>query len=262
MRELHEQKILPTLISYTVPYRNMSVDTDGWDWIKIALRSFHDHFDGQKVLVVDNDKDGEAYKPKRDWLHSYPGGIVVRNPLTRDPGFWQNHDPAWSNHHGLGIDVAVAYCQRHGFDYMLYFEPDCLIEGGEWVEAMWRCMEGGAWMSGFSHCNHSTRIIHVCPSMWKVNEPPCTVSFMRQPIEADKRHPGFDAMTDLRGAAKSWDKWDTGQRNWWIAALEGKACRARPRWTDFSHYWSGSGHTQRRRVREHHDYQKLKRYLD
>ena len=88
MQELHERKILPVLISYTVPYPNMVVDSDGWDWIKVALRSFHDHFDGQKVLVVDNDKDDEAYEPKRDWLYSYPGGIVVRNPITRDPRFW------------------------------------------------------------------------------------------------------------------------------------------------------------------------------
>ncbi len=262
MRELHERKILPVLISYTVPYPNMGVDSDGWDWIKIALRSFHDHFDGQKVLVIDNDKDDQAYEPKRDWLYSYPGGIVVRNPITRDPRFWQDHDPEWSHHHGSGIDLAVSYCRHHRYDYMLYFEPDCLIEGMEWVKAMWRCMERGAWMSGFNRCNHSTRVIHVCPSLWKVNEPPCEISFMRQPIEADRQHPRFAKMTCFRGFTKSWDKWDIGQRNWWIAALEGKACRARPRRRDFTHVWGGSGHSKRQSVREHRKWRKIKKYLD
>ena len=48
MLELEKNKILPVLISYTVPYADMLVDTDGWDWIKIALRSFHAHFPGER----------------------------------------------------------------------------------------------------------------------------------------------------------------------------------------------------------------------
>jgi hypothetical protein len=42
MLELEKNGILPTLISYTVPYDDMLTDTDGWDWIKIALGSFHE----------------------------------------------------------------------------------------------------------------------------------------------------------------------------------------------------------------------------
>lgn len=61
MLELEKNKILPVLISYTVPYADMLVDTDGWDWIKLALRSFHAHFPQEKVLVVDNDSDDDQY---------------------------------------------------------------------------------------------------------------------------------------------------------------------------------------------------------
>lgn len=262
MRRLHERSILPVLISYTAPYPDMATDSDGWDWIKIALRSFHEHFEGQYVLVIDNDGDDERYQPKKDWLYSYPEARVIRNPITENPKFWKDHDPAWNHHHGSGIDLAVAYCRHHRYEYMLYFEPDCLILGRDWVEAMWRCMEAGAWMSGFNQSNQSPRIIHICPSMWKVNEPPCDVSFSRQPIAADRQHRDFARLTEFReDAIRSWGRWDTAQKNWWIADLEGKACRARPWPQDFIHVWGGSGHSRRRRVREHQYWPKFRKYL-
>ena len=89
MLALEANKILPVLISYTVPYADMLEDTDGWDWIKIALRSFHAQFPGEKVLVVDNDSDDSRYTQKREWLHAYAGAIVIRNPETRDAVFWR-----------------------------------------------------------------------------------------------------------------------------------------------------------------------------
>lgn len=93
MLELEKNGILPALISYTVPYADMLTDTDGWDWIKIALRSFHVHFPGEKVLVVDNDMEDERYAGKRAWLNAHPDAIVIRNPVTRDLRFWNNHNP-------------------------------------------------------------------------------------------------------------------------------------------------------------------------
>jgi len=116
---LEKNKILPVLISYTVPYADMLVDTDGWDWIKIALRSFHEHFPGEKVLVVDNDSDDDGYARKRAWLHAYSGAIVIRNPLTRDAVFWRQHHPRHNHHHGAGIDLAVDYCRQRGYEFLL-----------------------------------------------------------------------------------------------------------------------------------------------
>src|SRR5262249_17650744 len=114
MLDLGKNRIQPALGSYTLPYAGMLTDADGWDWIKIALRSFHAHFAGEKVLVVDNDLEDERYAGKRAWLHSYPDVFVIRNPATRDPRFWNDHDPNSNHHHGAGIDIAVDYCRRHG----------------------------------------------------------------------------------------------------------------------------------------------------
>lgn len=261
MRQLEKHRILPVLISYTVSYPDMSVDSDGWDSIKVALGSFHDHFAQEKVLVVDNDKDDEAYAGKKKWLYSYPHAIVVRNQLTQAPDFWPNHHPRSNHHHGHGIDLAAAYCRRHGYDYMLYFEPDCLITGTAWFDAMWECMVDGAWMTGINPCNHSARIIHVCPSIWKVDKPPCALSFAHQPMAKDREHPSFTEMTEFIESAREWVCWDTAQRNWWIAALEGKALRAHPERQDFVHYRGGSGYAGKRGVRGHPDYKKFENYL-
>src|SRR5262245_3500447 len=148
MLELAKNNILPVLVSFTVPYPDMLMDTDGWDWIKIALRSFHAHFPGEKVLVVDNDSDDDRYAGKRAWLHAYSNAIVIRNPMTRDAAFWQHHHPRHHHHHGAGIDLAVDYCRQHGYQFLLYFEPDCLVAGRTWVENMWQQLQSGAWVTG------------------------------------------------------------------------------------------------------------------
>src|SRR5262245_42004208 len=171
MLELEKNGILPALISYTVPYADMLTDSDGWDWIKVALRSFHAHFPGEKVLVVDNDMEDERYAGKRAWLHAYPDAIVIRNPATRDAQFWEGHDPNTNHHHGTGIDLAVDYCRRRGYGFLLYFEPDCLVAGRTWVDNMWQNMRRGAWVAGGNIASHSDRVMHVCPSMWRIDSP-------------------------------------------------------------------------------------------
>ncbi|MEM7425665.1 MAG: hypothetical protein AAF441_06190 [Pseudomonadota bacterium] len=262
MIDLQQKGVLPALVSYTVPYPELGNDPDGWGWIRIALRSFHEHFPGQEVLVVDNDSDDDVYRAKRNWLHSYELAKVIRNPETQKTGFWRDHHPRSNHHHGNGLDLAVRHCRKHGYGYLLIFEPDCLIEGAAWADALWQGAETGAWISGFNHCNHSSRIIHVCPSIWDVNAPPCEISFARQPMTEDRQHPRFEDMTRLRADAVNWSHWDTGQRNWWTAALADKVHWVEPKPDDFTHYWSGSGYIARQDLRGHEDYDKLRPYLD
>jgi hypothetical protein len=259
---LEENKILPVLISYTVPYADMLADTDGWDWIKIALRSFHAHFPGEKVLVVDNDSDDNRYARKRAWLHAYSGAVVIRNPLTREAVFWRHHHPRHNHHHGAGIDLAVDYCRQRGYEFLLYFEPDCLVAGRAWVENMWRQLQGGAWMTGGNIAARTARIIHVCPSMWRIDSPCCATSFMRQSKERDRQHPLFTVLTGFDEVALTWEKWDTAQKNWWIAALHGKAWHSTIPSGDFFHYWSGSGYLGKNGVRGHPHHARFAPYLD
>ena len=253
--------ILPVMVSYTVPYPGMDSNPEGWECIKVALRSFHEHFPDRKVLVVDNDSDDPANDPKRAWLHAYPGAIVLRNPLTRNAEFWEAHHPRRHQHHGNGIDCGVDHCRRHGVPYMLHFEPDCIVSGTSWLEAMWQCIAEGAWMAGINCCNHSREIIHVCPSLWTVDTPACEPSFARQPIEDDRKHPRFEELTRFSGTARTWDRWDMGQKNWWVAALAGRARWAQPVRDDFEHYGAGSGYAGLSTVRERVGYERIKKYL-
>jgi hypothetical protein len=256
------EAILPVMVSYTVPYPGMDTNPEGWECIKVALRSFHEHFPGRDVLVVDNDNDDPAHGPKREWLHAYPGAVVLRNPQTQTPAFWEAHHPRRNQHHGNGIDCGVDHCRRHGVPYMLHFEPDCFVKGTCWLEAMWQRIAEGAWMTGINWCSHSRQVIHVCPSLWVVDTPACEPSFARQPIEADRKHPRFGQLTRFSYGTRSWDRWDTGQKNWWVAALAGKARWARPARHDFDHHGSGSGYVGMRSVRRHEHYEIMKKYLE
>jgi len=80
-------------------------------------------------------------------------------------------------------------------------------------------------------------------------------------MEADKRHPSFAALTGFDEVAMNWPIWDTGQKNWWIAALQGKALRSYIPPGEFIHYWSGSGYLGKRGVRAQRDYRRLEPYL-
>jgi hypothetical protein len=261
MLELEKNGILPALISYTVPYADILTDTDGWDWIKIALRSFHVHFPGEKVLVVDNDMEDERYAGKRAWLHAHPDAIVIRNPATRDFRFWKDHNPRDNHHHGTGIDLAVAYCRRQGYAFLLYFEPDCLVCGTVWVDNMWEGMERGAWVAGPNTASHSDRIIHPCPSIWRIDSSCCRTTFLRQSKGVDRQHPLYPALTGFDDVAMNWDAWDTAQKNWWVAALQGKAFRSHFPHREFIHYWNGSGFLGKRSVRAQRDYWMFEPYL-
>jgi len=111
-----------------------------------------------KVFVVDNDMEDERYAGKRSWLHEYPDAIVIRNPVTRHVQFWNDHDPNSNHHHGAGIDLAVDYCRRQRYGFLLYFEPDCLVAGRAWVDNMWQEMQRGAWVAGGNIAAHANCI--------------------------------------------------------------------------------------------------------
>jgi hypothetical protein len=259
MLELVKNGILPALISYPVPYDDMLTDTDGWDWIKVSLRSFHDHFPGERVLVID--MEDERYAGKRAWLHAYPDAIVIRNPVTRDVRFWKDHNCNSNHHHGAGIDLAVDYVRRHGYGFLLHFEPDCLVTGRDWVERFWRDVQSGAWVAGGHIAAHSDRMMHVCPSMWRIDSPCCATTFLRQGKGTDRQHPYYATLTGFDEVALNWEDWDTGQKNWWIAAIQGKAFRSYMPPGGLLHYWRGSGRLGKQGVRAQGDYRRLEPYL-
>jgi len=223
-----EQAVLPVLVAFHTGR-----------CIRAAVDSFHRHFPGDMVLVVDNNPGrGEpGWTPdcdaERSWLRAQPDVLLLKND---GPG----------KGHGAGVDRAVAWCREGGVELMLHFEPDCLVTGRRWYDALRAAVDRGAWMAG----SHRKRYgpIHPTPSLWRVDR--IATSFEVQPRGADARHPLFHQLVDVdwltdtvreEGGPWAWwrDHWDTGQRAWFQAAVLGRA-EAVPETDDFHHFWYGS----------------------
>jgi hypothetical protein len=224
-----KQKIAPVLVSYHTIR-----------WIKVGIRSYLKYFPKHQIIVVDNNPDpGDARwtsecEQERDFLNGCPNVLLLKNE-SRDKS------------HGSGIDNACSWCRNNGVELMLHFEPDCLIQGTVWFEELLANIEKGASMTG-SH-RKSYGPIHITPSIWNVKE--VIASFTAQPRKNDMQHPLFHKLVDMRALKEeivNYDKrrwfwhainWDTAQKNWFNAAVQGKAVLARET-GDFHHYWGGS----------------------
>jgi hypothetical protein len=225
------QEVIPVLVSFHTPR-----------WIKVALRSYHHYFPADTVVVVDNNPDegdpgwDAECEAERRWLAHYPWARVLKNESA-------------DKRHGAGIDVAVEYCRSMGAECLLHFEPDCLISGVEWYDELWRGIDQGAWMCGAMRQCYGP--IHPTPSMWRVQA--IAASFADQPRGSDPQHPRYAEVFDYetlmnRVRDESADRgvwwtihWDTGQKNWFEAAVRDRAVLAGAT-TDFRHFFCGSSH--------------------
>lgn len=224
-----EQAVLPVLISY---------HTDRW--IKVALRSYRRHFPDGMVLVIDNNPAPGApgwtplCEQERAWLRARPDVLLVVNEAPHKG-------------HGTGMDCALAWCLENDVEAMLHFEPDCLITGTRWFEALQDALDAGAWMAGSHRKLYGP--IHPAPSLWRTRE--VRASFEIQHRGDDVQHPRFRELFDLDwlveairndGGRWEWwrDHWDTAQKAWFLAAVYGKATLVAET-PDFHHYWGGTG---------------------
>lgn len=222
-----QQPVCPVVVSFHTPL-----------WIRIALRSFHEHFPHWRILVVDN------------------------NPQSDEPGFddnvaaeraWLNQQayvdmvvqPSRSRTHGKGIDRAVAWCREHGIPWMLHLEPDCLISGNEWYRRLCEGIDHGAHMAASHRKQYGP--LHVTPSLWAIT-PTSPSSMDYADRRLDEIHPRFAELFDrpwLLNAVPAetlsfWQtKWDTGQKAWFDLAVHDQATQVGET-RDFRHFWSGS----------------------
>jgi hypothetical protein len=228
----YPMRVVPTMVAYHTG-----------DWIRVAVTSYLHHFPEDRVLVVDNNPArGEIHwapicERERNWLRSHPRVDYLPNPLVWRPG--DTYAP-----HGFGIDVAVAWCRDHDADVLLHLEPDCVVNGRRWRENLLGALSEGAWMAGSVRKAYGP--IHPTPSAWRVDQ--IRSSFgdgLRTPCESHPRfHEVFDLpkLKEMCSTPREWNffekLWDTAERCWFDAAVEGRAAIVET--PDFRHYWLGS----------------------
>jgi hypothetical protein len=226
-----------------------------WPWTAVAVSSFQEWFPDLPLLVVDNnpaDVDSavlENCRRERQWLAQRSNLEFLMN---------SGHE----RFHGSGIDLALRHCRERHVEFLVHFEPDCLILGRQWLERLLLPLRCGAWMSGM--WRHFYGPLHPTPSVWRVDIGWDTFSHQLRRDDVD--HPRFGEVFRLQELLEHarvhepqvigfWESyWDTSQRNWFLAAVQDRAAMVEPT-ADFRHFWFGS-----RRGPDPED-QSLARYL-
>lgn len=203
-------------------------DVNRWDWTKISITSFREHFPDDPLLVVDHNH----FAPERAFLASW-GAIVL-----------DNHGPTT---HGGGLDAARLWCLENGYEVMVHFEPDCEVYGRRWYANLVGAIEFGYWMSGSQKMPFGP--IHPCPSAWLLDKFDHTFqACLRGRDVMHDRYSEFVPFPDQLdwidqhpptwGWQRFWTYWwDTGMKNWFDAAVQDKA--ALVSCEDIRHFWYG-----------------------
>lgn len=200
------------------------------EWIKISIPMYKEHFH-EPLLVVNNSSD-----PAESEFAKEQGCIVI--------------NPTGNKQHGDGLDRALQWCRANKKDGMVAIEPDCLIKGRRWHEALTGAIQNGYWMAGLFKRSHGP--IHPCPSAWRVNK--VRYSFNTVPKGNDVHHPRFMELFSLRTLIDNLARdqhsdrinrfclfmWDTGFKNWFDIATQNKAIHIQMQDQDFVHLWHGS----------------------
>ena len=148
--------------------------------------------------------------------------------------------------HGSGLDLALESCRSWGHDVMVHVEPDCTVGGRRWYDNLIDSIAAeNAMVSGF---RKQYGPLHPTPSAWDVGFD--WETFDVTPRGTDVSHPEFKKLFDLevlrfqvahqpRRTRKFFEtNWDTAQRNWFLAARNGRATLVEC--PDFTHHWFGS----------------------
>jgi len=234
-----------------------------YGWIQQCVESFLRLFPFHHILVVDNNPRqgegvGEVYRAddpgfqfhktyrkddgslllngkvvnkaewnvqceqERSWLQRHPKVILIEPPKRLLP-------------HGQAIDFALQWHRSNGVRIMLYFEPDCVIDGSGWYDNLLEPMRHQAWLAHADQ--YDIGAATVCPSMWRVEKVRHTFDRVpyeevRLPLFKERVHP------ELSGHVKTWTHWTTGGKNWFEFLKVGKVAKVES--PGFRHLWDGT----------------------
>ncbi|MHA2427496.1 MAG: hypothetical protein ACXADB_05695 [Candidatus Hermodarchaeia archaeon] len=246
-------RVTPVLVAF---------HTNGWtqQYVEKHLELFPEH----QILVVDNNPeigqkierrhhqwDGEHYDTswsvgwehydaswnvgcgvESKWLESHSGLIVLKAPSTPPPGSSGVRLPNVLNRrltHGEALTFAATWLRENSVDVMLAVEPDCVLTGRTWYEALLEPIRSEGMWCTYSKVAYPTLdpIGHICPSMW----------LLEQISDGFGYYPFAEGSEEIE--RYHWiEGWDTGQKCWHECDKVGKAKRVEL--LDFEHLWRGS----------------------
>lgn len=222
-------KSMAVMVVYSVDRR--------WDWTRLSVSSFREHFPDQPLLVVDHNNNAT----EREFLLS-SGALLLNN--------------SGPNTHGGGLDLACSWCIENNYPVMVHFEPDCFITSCHWYDNLIKAIDDGNEMAAVARVPFGP--LHPCPSAWlceTIRYTFDTISCVEDALTEDysKLIPPLKMQKWLNspeGRKEDWVNfwgklWDTGLKNWYEAALRGKAAQVNG--NGIRHYWYG-----RRRGPENH----------
>lgn len=209
-------------------------------WSLLSLPCWRHHFPTETLVVVDHNQN-----PDERPLAEKHGAVVLPKSTVEIS-------------HGDGIDTAAAWCRANRYDVLVHIEPDCLMWGRDWYDKLVEPIgEESKWMTGLNRTHGG--VIHPCPSAWYL--PKVVHSFRCVAKGKEVSHPEYPRIVDVPGLERSrfanfvlnW--WDTGIKNYYEAAKQGRALYVGPA-SDFQHYWEGHRRWSQFSSRVHWDWNK------
>ena len=190
-------------------------ENGNYDWSKYSIPLIHKYLSSEKLVIVDNNKNPDEL----EFVRKYTSIIL---PGDR------------SNSHGQGIDIAVQWCRENDIDILVHIEPDCTLTSRLWFDSLVQpIVNGDAWMTGGVRMGQG--YIHICPTAWLVSEIKHTFGMVAR--RDDIYRPAYQKLIDVKDLVRNIDAdavdphviwfflyiWDTGIKNWFDIAAQGKA---------------------------------------
>ena len=142
-----------------------------YGWTQQCVESFFSYFPHRKMIVFNNNpfpnqevnrtRGGTGLNPRWDnlcqeeteYVRNHPNITVVEVPREFNKRISQLPS------HGEVLDFAFDRCQKSGYHSLLHIEPDCKINGNEWLKNMTQNLKN-KWVVGNGA---------LCPTLWDIN---------------------------------------------------------------------------------------------
>jgi hypothetical protein len=198
--------------------------TLSYDWARIVLPLFRDHFPDEFLAVVDHNCGQHEILDLAN--------VVLHTSDTENLG------------HGKGMQTGYEWLRDNGYDIMVHIEQDCIYSDRIWRDNIVGAIEGGAWVAGLAQHPWG---LQISASAWDIAQ--VKHSFCICPKGDDVLTEAHQRVINEKKIAESLIsygspvehyrfqlyKWDAGLKNWFHCAAENRAVVVET--PNFRHVW-------------------------